>query len=140
MLKKIKDYIKENNNKLNTIKHKLDYAENERNQLLLDGKLKATENEFYETKKRLEEARDDTNEKTKYIDKLKEIKKKHDYQNNKVKELNSELNEKNETIKNLENEKIEIINRNNEISKKYSEINKELAKEVQELKKKFNSK
>ena len=121
-VKKIKYYIKEN-----TIKHKLDYTENERNQLLLDrnqlyGKLKGTGNELYETKKRLDEARDDTNEKTKYIDKLKEIQKKHDYQNNKVNELNSELNEKNETIKNLENEKIEIINKNNEISKKYSEI------------------
>ena len=141
-VKKIKDYTKENNNKLNTIKHKLDYTENERNQLLLDrnqlyGKLKGTENELYETKKRLDEARDDTNEKTKYIDKLKEIHKKHDYQNNKLKELNSELNEKNETIKNLENKKIEIINKNNEISKKYSEINKELTKEVRELKKKL---
>ena len=54
--KKIKDYIKENNNKLDTIKHKLDYAENERNNLFLDrnqlyGKLKETENELYETKK-----------------------------------------------------------------------------------------
>ena len=27
-VKQIKDYIKENNNKLNTIKHKLDYTEN----------------------------------------------------------------------------------------------------------------
>ena len=49
-VKKIKVYIKENNNKLNTIKHILDYTENERNQLLLDrnqlyGKLKGTENE-----------------------------------------------------------------------------------------------
>ena len=65
MLKKIKDYIKENNNKLNTIKHKLDYTENERNNLLLNrnelyGKLKGTQNELCETKKRLEEARDDT--------------------------------------------------------------------------------
>ena len=99
----------------------------DRNQLY--GKLKGTENELYETKKRLDEIRDDTNEKTKYIDKLKEIQKMHDYQNNKVKELNNELNEKNET------EKIEIINKNNETSKKYSEINKELTKEVRELKK-----
>ena len=36
MLKKIKDYIKGNNNKLNTIKYKLDYTENERNSLLLN--------------------------------------------------------------------------------------------------------
>ena len=46
--------------------------------------------------------------KTKYIDKLKEIQEKHDYQNNKVKELNSELNEKNETTKNLGNEKLKL--------------------------------
>ena len=77
-VKKIKGYIKENNNKLNTIKHKLDYIKNERNNLLLDrnqlyGKLKGTENELYGTTKKIEEARDDTNKKTKYIDKLKEI-------------------------------------------------------------------
>ena len=56
-VKKIKDYIKENNNELDTIKHKLDYTENERYQLLLDrnqlyDKLKGTENELYENKKR----------------------------------------------------------------------------------------
>ena len=78
-VKKIKDYIKENNNKLNTRKHKSDYTENERNNLLLDrnqlyGKLKGTENELYETKKRL----DDTNKKTKYGYKLKEIQEKVD--------------------------------------------------------------
>ena len=77
-VKKINSYIKENNNKLNTIKHKLDYIKNERNNLLLDrnqlyGKLKGTENELYGTTKKIEEARDDTNKKTKYIDKLKEI-------------------------------------------------------------------
>ena len=72
MLKKIKEYIKENNNKLNTIKHKLDYTENERSNLLLNsnqlyGKLEETKNELYETKKRLDEAEDDINEKrTKY--------------------------------------------------------------------------
>ena len=56
-VKKIKDYIKENNDELNTIKHKLDHTENERNNLLLNrnqlySKLKGTENELYETKKR----------------------------------------------------------------------------------------
>ena len=56
-VKKIKDYIKENNNKLNTIKYKLDYTENERNNLLLIsnqlyGKSEETKNELYETKKR----------------------------------------------------------------------------------------
>ena len=57
-VKKIKDYIKENNNKLNTIKYKLDYTENERNDLLLNsnqlyGKLEETKNELYETKKKI---------------------------------------------------------------------------------------
>ena len=71
-VKKIKDYIKENNNKLNTIKYKLDYTENERNNLLLNsnqlyGKLEETKNELYETKERLEEAEDDINKKNIYI-------------------------------------------------------------------------
>ena len=56
--------IKENNNELNTIKHKLDHTENERNNLLLNrnqlySKLKGTENELYEIKTRLEEAKGD---------------------------------------------------------------------------------
>ena len=54
----------------------------DRNQLY--GKSKETENELYETKKKLDEARDDTNKKTKYIDKLKEIREKHDYQKNEI--------------------------------------------------------
>ena len=75
-VKKIKDYIKENNN--------------ERNNLLLNrnqlySKLKGTENELYETKKRLEEANYDTNKKTKYINKLKEIQEKVNYQKNEIK-------------------------------------------------------
>ena len=69
-VKKITDYIKENNNKLNTIKYKLDYIENERNNLLLNsnqlyGKLEETKNELYETKKRLDDAKDDINKKNK---------------------------------------------------------------------------
>ena len=91
-VKKIKDYIEENNNKLNTIKHKLDYTENERNNLLLNsnklyGKLEETKNELYETKKRLDEAEDDINKKAKYIDKLKEIQKKVDIKKMKLKKL-----------------------------------------------------
>ena len=55
-VKKLKNYIKESNNKVITIKHKLDYTENECNNLLLNrnqlyGKLKGTENELYELKK-----------------------------------------------------------------------------------------
>ena len=36
MLKKIKKYIEENNNKIIDMKNKLDYTENERNNLLLN--------------------------------------------------------------------------------------------------------
>ena len=36
MLKKIKKYIKENNNKIIDMKNKLDYTENEHNNLLLN--------------------------------------------------------------------------------------------------------
>ena len=48
--------------------------------------LKGTKNELYETKKRLDEARDDINKKI-YIDKLKEIQEKNDYQNNEIKKM-----------------------------------------------------
>ena len=51
----------------------------------LYGKLEETKNELYETKERLDEAEDDINKKTKYIDKLKEIQKKVDYQGNEIK-------------------------------------------------------
>ena len=47
--------------------------------------LEETKNELYETKKGLDEAEDDINKKTKYIDKLKEIQKKVDYQENEIK-------------------------------------------------------
>ena len=67
MLKKIKDYIKENNDELNTIKHKLDHTENERNNLLLN------RNQLYSKLK------------TKYINTLKEIQEKVDYQKNEIK-------------------------------------------------------
>ena len=49
---------------------------------------------YLKLKKKLDAAGDDINEKTKYIDKLKEIEEKHDYQYNKVKELENELNNK----------------------------------------------
>ena len=65
-------------------------------------------NELYETKKRLDEARDDINKKI-YTDKLKEIQEKNDYQENEIKKLESELNEKDKNIENLKNEKNEII-------------------------------
>ena len=46
--------------------------------------LKRTKNELYETKKRLDEARDDIN-KNKCIDKLKEIQERNYYQKNEIK-------------------------------------------------------
>ena len=54
----------------------------DRNQLYSE--LKETNNELFETKKKLDEAEDDTNKKTKYIDKLKEIQEKIDYQEHKI--------------------------------------------------------
>ena len=54
--------------------------------------------------------------KTKYINKLKEIQEKVDYQKNEIKKNENELNVKNEIIKKLENEK--------------DETSKKLAKEV----------
>ena len=54
----------------------------------------------YIKQKKIDEAGDDINEKTKYIDKLEEIQKKYDHKNNKVKELKSELDKKN-TLKKI---------------------------------------
>ena len=68
-VKKLKNYIKENNNEIFAIENKLTHTENERDNLLLNSNqlyvtLKGTKNELYETKKRLDEARDDINKKT----------------------------------------------------------------------------
>ena len=89
-VKKLKNYIKENNNKIFAIENKLVYTENELNNLLLKSNqlyvvLKGTKNELHETKKNLDGAGDDINERIKYIDKLKEIQEKNDYQNNEKK-------------------------------------------------------
>ena len=103
-VKKLDNYIKENNDqKINTEKE-LEIVENERNNLLLkhnqsSEEIKSTKNELYETKDKLDKAGNDINKKAKYIDELKEIQEKFDYQNNKGKELESELNEKNKNIK-----------------------------------------
>ena len=118
MLKKIKNCIKENNNKIFAIENKLAHTENERDNLLLNSNqlystLKRTKNELYETKKILDEARDDINKKYIYIDKLKEIQERNDYQNNEIKKNENELNEKNKIIENLKNEKNKIIKHKN---------------------------
>ena len=88
-VKKIKNYIEENNNKIFAMENKLAHHESERDNLLLNSNqlystLKRTKNKLYETKKRLDAARDDINKKI-YIDKLKEIQEKNDYQKNEIK-------------------------------------------------------
>ena len=49
--------------------------------------LNSTKNELYKTKDKLNKAGNDINKKTKYIDELKEIQEKFDYQNNEVKKI-----------------------------------------------------
>ena len=98
-VKKLENYIKENNDKKINIEKELKIVENERNNLLLkynpsNEELNSTKNELYITKDKLDKAGNDINEKTKYIDELKENQEKFDYQNNEVKKLESELNEK----------------------------------------------
>ena len=85
-IKKSKNYIKKSNDKKIDTEKKLHVVENECNNLLLkynqlNEELNKPKNELYETKKGLDEAGDDINENIKYTDKLKEIKKKLDYQN-----------------------------------------------------------
>ena len=97
-VKKLENYIKENNDKKINIEKELKIVENEHNNLLLkynpsNEELNSTKNELYITKDKLDKAGNDINEKTKYIDELKENQEKFDYQNNEVKKLESELNE-----------------------------------------------
>ena len=73
-VKKIKNYIEENNNKIIAMEHKLDYTENERDNLLLNinqlyNKLKGTKNELYKL------GNDELKEKVDYQKKLKKNKK-----------------------------------------------------------------
>ena len=100
----------------------------------LNEELNRTKNELYETKKGLDEAGDDINEKIKYTDKLKEIQEKLDYQNAKETKLENELNEKNEIIEDLKSKITTIMNDNNDIYKEYYKINKDFNEEIQKLK------
>ena len=132
-VKKLDNYIKENNDKKINIEKIIDVVENEHNNLLLkynqsNEELKSSKNELYETKDKLDKAGNDINEKAKYIDELKEIQEKFDYQNNEVKKLKSKLNEKNKNIntkknhiEDLKNKHFEIITKSNEY---YEEIDK----------------
>ena len=117
-VKKIKIYIEENNynnnNKIIAMKNKLDYTENECNNLLLN--INQLYNELKETKNELNKSGND------------ELKEKVDYQENEIKNLKIELNEKDKNInilknniKNLENRNYKIVARSNEY---YEEINK----------------
>ena len=116
-VKKLGNYVKENNDKKINIEKKFDIVENERNNLLLkynqsNEELNSTKNELYKTIAKLNKAVNDINEKTKYIDELKEIQEKFDYQNNVVKKLETELNEKNKNINRLKNNIKDLENKN----------------------------
>ena len=104
---------------------------------------------YMKLKNKLDKARNDINEKTKYSDELKEIQEKFDYQNVKVMELESELNEKNKNIntlknniKDLEKKNIEIMIRSNAnyeiINKKHNQEIQKLVKELKENEEYFN--
>ena len=119
-VKKLRNYVEENNDKIINKEKELDIVKNERDALLLklnqsNEELNITKNKLNITKKKLDEAEDDINEKIKYINKLKEIKENLDYQNNKAKELESELNEKNKYIETLENNIKNLKNKNRKI-------------------------
>ena len=105
---------------------------------------------YMKLKKKMDKAGNDINEKTKYIDELKEIQEKFHYQNNKVTELESELNKKNKNInmlknniKDLENENREIMIKSNKnfviINKKRSQETQKLETELKENEKYFNN-
>ena len=143
-VKKLKNYVEENNDKIINKQKELDRITDEYDILLLklnksNEELNRTRNELYNAKEKLGEAGYDINEKAKYIDKLKEIQEKYDYQNNKVKELESKLNEKNKhidtlksNIKNLENKNSKVIAKSN---KNFEIINKIHNQEIEKLKK-----
>ena len=133
-VKKIKNYIEENN-KIIAMKHKLNYAENERNNLLLNinqlyNVLKETKN-----KNQLNKSGND------------ELKEKVDYQENEIKKLKSELNEKDKNInilknniKNLEDRNYKIVARSNEYYEeidKFKNINNTNDQKIQELEKRL---
>ena len=144
-VKKLDNYIKENNDKKIKIEKELDVNENERNNLLLkynqsNEELKSTKYELCETKDKLDKAGNDINEKAKYINELKEIQEKFNYQNNKVKKLESELNEKNRNINTLKNDVKHLENKNNEIIIRSNKINESYDKEIQKLKEELKKK
>ena len=70
--------------------------------------LNSTKNEFYETKSKLNKAGNDINKKAKYINELKEIQEKFDYQNANATKLKSELHGNNKNIKTLEDNIIDL--------------------------------
>ena len=116
-VKKIKNYIKENNNKIIAMKSKLDYTENERNNLLLN--INQLYDELKETKNELNKSEND------------ELKEKVDYQENETKKLESGLNEKDKNIKilksnikNLEDRNFKIVARSNEYFEEIDRLKK----------------
>ena len=95
----------------------------------------------------MDKAGNDIVKKTKYIDELKEIQEKFDYQNSKVIELESELNEKNKNIntlknniKDLEEENLKIMTTSNKYYEeidKLKKINNTRNQKIEELKEKL---
>ena len=99
------------------MKNKLDYTENERNNLLLN--INQLFNELKETKTELNKSGND------------ELKGKVDYQENEIKKLESELNEKvkninilKSNIKNLENRNSKIVAKSNEYFEEIDKLKK----------------
>ena len=137
MLKKIKDYIKENNDKINN-------KEKEYNKLLI--KYSEINRELNKTKDELYRARNDINEQ-------KTIQERLNYQNNKAEELKRKLNEKKEdidklkyNIKNLENinkitnDKVfDVLNKfKNNMENKMSDLDKMVTSKEDEWNTKLN--
>ena len=110
------------------MKNKLDYTENERNNLLLNHN--QLYNELRKTKIELNKSGND------------KLKEKVDYQEDEIKKLESELNEKDKNgnilksdIKNLENKNFKIVAKSNEY---FEEIDK-LKKIIIQIIKKYNN-
>ena len=116
------------------MKNKLDYTENERNNLLLNHN--QLYNELKTTKTELNKSGND------------KLKEKFDYQEDEIEKLETELNEKDKNInilksdfKNLENKNYKIVAKNNEYFEeidKLKKINNTNNQKIQELENYFN--
>ena len=99
MLKKLKNYIKEKNDKKINKEKELGDAKDKYDRLLAEynksnEELKSIKNDLNSTENKLDKAGNDINEKAKYIDELKKNQEKFDHQCAKVIKLENELNKK----------------------------------------------